>query len=101
MLVKEIAESKPRKPICEFHRGEVFKYDRYWFMVVDANFDYVTNWDKFCNDNINNPLGMDWKACEVTPCVRLDIGIFCFLGDYWYADDYGTAEIHIAVTSCP
>ena len=101
MLVQEIFESKPRATIREFAPGEVFKYDGYWFMVIEAVFDYVTGWDKFCSDNIHNPLNMDWNECELTPCILLDTGTFCFLNDHWYADEYGTAETRITINSRP
>ena len=101
MIVQEIFETKPRATIREFDTGEVFKYDGYWFMVIEADFDRITNWDKFCADNIHNPLNMDCNECELTPCILLDTGTFCLLSDHWYADDYGAAEIRITVTSRP
>ena len=101
MLVQEIFETKPRKTIREFSPGEVFKYDGEWFMVIQVDFDRVTNWDEFCADNTHNPLNMDCNECELTPCICLETNTFCFLGDHWYANDYGTAETRITIKSRP
>ena len=79
MLVQEIFETKPRKTIREFSPGEVFKYDGEWFMVIQVDFDRIRNWDEFCADNIHNPRNMDCNECELTPCIILDTGTFCFL----------------------
>lgn len=99
MLVHEVIESQPRKKICDFHYSEVFKYGEDWFMVIEVDFNHVTGWDQFCTDNIHNPLDMDWNYDELTACIALEHGAFCFLGDHWYADDYGIAETRITVKS--
>lgn len=95
MKVQEIYHDKPAKRVCEFRSGEVFRYDGDWFMAINVNFDYIQGWTEFVEAHLHNPLECEWNECELTSCVCLENGNFCFLSDYWYVEDYGEAEMRV------
>ena len=100
MRVQEIYNEKPTRRICDFRNGEVFKYAGEWFIAVDISLDNIHNgWTEVTADNIHNPLDEDWNEYELTSCVMLENGTFCFLGDRWVAEDYGDAELRIQLKS--
>ena len=99
MQVQEKFNAKPTKRLGEFHAGEVFKYDGYWFMVINVDLDHIKDgWSEFWEAHIHNPLEKQVYECNEVSAVCLENGNFCFLDEYWYADDYGEATIEITIT---
>ena len=95
MKVQEIYKDKPQKKIIDLNPGEVFKYYGDWFMVVAINVENICPWSEFVDKHIHNPNDIGWCEYELTPCILLETGDFCYLSDNWIVDDYGEAEMRV------